>query len=168
MQENIFKNAMSRWVSGVAVVTVKADDLFYGLTVSSFTSVSLNPPMILVCIGKKNRLTSMVEQSRAFGMSVLHKGQKKIANYFASRDRIPAPSFPGVTTLDIGDTETPVIEGAVFNLECALSQIHDAGDHSIILGEVKDVVLSDNKKTLVYHDRKFCTTKKIIMPEFNL
>ena len=83
-----FKNALSGWASGVSVVTTRDAGLAYGLTVSSFTSVSLDPPVVLVCLGHGNRLHEMIASSKRFAVSLLARDQEAASNHFAS----PAPS----------------------------------------------------------------------------
>ena len=94
-----FKTALAAWASGVSVVTTNADGMLYGLTVSSFTSLSLDPPLVLVCLNKENRLPEMIEASGGFAVSILHRGQQEASNYFASRGRQPTEGFTDVEGL---------------------------------------------------------------------
>ncbi len=98
-----FKNTMSTWASGVSVVTTRADGLAYGLTVSSFTSVSLDPPLILVCLGHGNRLCEMIGRSNRFAVSLLSRDQEAASNHFASRGREPKPELDGVPMTSTDD-----------------------------------------------------------------
>ncbi len=167
MLESTYKDAMSKWASGVAVVTTQTDGLMYGLTVSSFTSVSLTPPIILVCLYHKNRLPSMIEQANCFSVSLLNANQKSIANFFASKGREPATEFPGVRTENVGSMHVPVLSKAMASLACNLRELHIAGDHAIVLGDVDEIHINDNKKKpLVYHSRRFGTVSYHMLPKF--
>ena len=95
-----FKNALSAWASGASVVTTRADGLAYGLTVSSFTSVSLDPPLVLVCLGHGNRMVEMITRSQRFAVSLLAREQEEASNHFASRGREPEAQLSGVPTVD--------------------------------------------------------------------
>ena len=92
-----FKQVMSRWASGVSVVTTNDDGMLYGLTVSSFSSVSLDPPLIMVCLNRSNRIVEMIERSGKFAVSILGTHQEAASNYFARPRREPTPTSPRST-----------------------------------------------------------------------
>ena len=117
-----FKNALSAWASGVSVVTTRDQGLAYGLTVSSFTSVSLEPPLILVCLGHGNRLSDMITASGRFAVSVLSRDQEAASNHFASRGREPEAELQGVATTDTA-SGVPVVDGALAWLSCELHEL---------------------------------------------
>ena len=88
-----FKAVLSRWASGVSVVTTNDDGMLYGLTVSSFSSVSLDPPLVSVCLSEGNRLVEMIKQSGKFAVSILGANQQAASQYFARPQRLPTPNF---------------------------------------------------------------------------
>ncbi len=150
-----FKDALSSWASGVSVVATKADGLLYGLTVSSFTSVSLDPPLILVCIGHWNRMPELVKTAGGFTVSILARDQEHASNYFASPGREPTTGFhddvPGGWT-GVG---RPVVQGAAAWLCCDLEHVLDAGDHTVFVGRVVEAVSDPEKKPLLYFRRGY-------------
>src|SRR5690349_13755757 len=86
-----FREAMSAWATGVSVVATRADELEYGVTVSSFTSLSLDPPLVLVCLQNKSAILPMIEQVRGFSVSMLAHGQAAESKQFAGSGREPTP-----------------------------------------------------------------------------
>ena len=150
-----FKNSMACWASGVAVVTTKARDLCYGLTVSSFTSVSLNPPLILVSLSSHNRLQLMIQDAQTFGVSILHRDMEEASNYFASPGREPTPGFVEIDG-HWTDSGVPVVKNAMAHVVCKLHDVVVWGDHTVIAGEVVEVdVPNPSADPLVYFNRGY-------------
>ncbi|MCB9673759.1 MAG: flavin reductase family protein [Alphaproteobacteria bacterium] len=145
-----FKDALSCWCSGVSVVTTKSTDgLMYGLTVSSFSSLSLDPPLILVCIDNRNRFPAMVEEAGGFAVSILHHEQQAASNYFARPGRLPTPDFTEIEG-DWTDSGQPVVKGAMAWLACEVHQQIEAGDHTIVIGRVVETFASEGEPLLYY------------------
>jgi flavin reductase (DIM6/NTAB) family NADH-FMN oxidoreductase RutF len=140
-----FKLAMSHFASGVTVVTTEHDGARYGMTVASFASLSLHPPLVLICIEKNVKSHDAIANAKKFGVSILAKDQTDISNRFASRrdDR-----FDGVA-IRTGELGLPLIEGALCTLECTLHQALPGGDHTIFIGEVV-AAQSSESAPLVY------------------
>ncbi len=147
--DNDFKAALASWVSGVSVVTATVAGKHYGLTVSSFSSLSLDPPLVLVCLQKSNRLPSMIEESQAFAVSILERSQEAASNYFASRGREPSEDF---TTIPGGFSGTgqAVVDGALAVLSCRLHTMVPEGDHCIAVGEVVEAECREGEPLLYY------------------
>lgn len=148
MDARLFREVMGSYPTGVTVVTGRgADGAPFGLTVNSFTSVSLEPPLILVCIGHLSSSHDVLVESESFVVNILGRDQTALADRFAIR-----PSEERFLDLDwtesvLGD---PILPGAVAWLACTLHQVHGAGDHSILVGEVRDMEAS-GREALVYH-----------------
>jgi len=147
--EQDFKSALSRWASGVSVVTTRDQGLCYGLTVSSFSSLSLDPPLVLVCIDNRNRLTSMVESSGTFCVSILERQQEEASNYFASRGREPVEEITAVPC-SLLDDGVPAVGGALAHLSCDLHEAVAGGDHTILIGRVKRISVGEGVPLLYY------------------
>ncbi len=127
-----FRRAMGRFATGVTVVTmVGPDGEAYGITINAFMSVSLEPPLIAVSIGKKARAHATMAASERFAVSVLGEDQRNVSDRFAGR---PAPEGAGRLTLLDG---FPVVEGAVAHIVCRMHSSFEAGDHTIYIGEVQ-------------------------------
>ncbi|MBV9494482.1 MAG: flavin reductase [Acidobacteria bacterium] len=127
-----FKLAMSHFASGVTIVTTEAEGKAYGMTVASFASLSLHPPLVLVCIEKSTKTHEAIVAAQRFGVSILGLDQKDVSNRFASR---ADDKFAGIETWR-GELELPLIANALTALECRVHQQLAGGDHSIFVGEV--------------------------------
>ncbi|MFD5395005.1 flavin reductase family protein [Streptomyces sp. NPDC127097] len=150
-----FKDAMARFPTGVAVVTA-CDETGapHGLTVNSLCSVSLDPPLLLICVAKSARCHPVFERSAEFAVSLLRGHHTELARRFATST---AEKFAGG-----GFTRTPrggvVVEDALATLDCLVEERYDAGDHVILVGKVVDHLLAaDHGTPAVYVDRKFTT-----------
>lgn len=150
-----FKEALSSWASGVSVVATKADGLLYGLTVSSFTSVSLDPPMVLVCISHWNRMPALIQGAEGFTVSILARDQEDASNYFASPGREPTPQFHDDVPGDWTKAGRPIVHGAAAWLCCDLEHAIEAGDHTVFLGRVVQAVSDPAKDPLLYFRRGY-------------
>jgi flavin reductase (DIM6/NTAB) family NADH-FMN oxidoreductase RutF len=127
-----FKQALSHFASGVTVVTTEHGGRRYGMTVASFASLSLHPPLVLVCIEKAVKTHDAIAASGKFGVSILTKSQAEVSNRFASKSD---DKFSGLDVVT-GSSGVPLIAGALTTLECSVAQQLPGGDHSIFVGEV--------------------------------
>lgn len=129
------RQVMSRFPTGVTVVAARdADGAPFGLTVSSLTSVSLDPPLILVCIDEKASSHDRLVSAASFTVSVLSDRQAGVAERFASEPS--AGRFDGVSWREVASGD-PVVEGTTAWLSCARESVYGGGDHSILLGRVE-------------------------------
>jgi len=143
----VFRHALGRFPSGVTVVTVRGDDgRDYGMTVSAFASVSLDPPLVLVCIGDDATIAGAVATAGHFAVSVLAEDQEAAARRFADSE---ADRFAG-TAVSRGVTGMALIDGAVARLECVIVARHRGGDHTIVVGEVLAAAAVEDGRPLVY------------------
>lgn len=132
IDEAAFKLAMSHFASGVTVVTTEHDGRPYGMTVASFASLSLHPPLVLVCVEKSVKTHDAIASSQKFGVSILGAEQAAVSARFASRTD---DKFSGVEVTR-GELGVPLIAGALTTLECELYDQLPGGDHSIFVGRV--------------------------------
>jgi flavin reductase ActVB len=147
-----YRVAMSRFPSGVAIVTTQDDDgKAHGFTASSFCSVSLDPPLILVCLSTSATSYPAFARNHRFAVSILRTSQVDLARVFASKvtDKFAHGRF---RRTEGGAT---VLEEALATLECSLSNRYDAGDHMIMLGAVEQVLLDEAGGPAVYFERDF-------------
>lgn len=149
-----FKAALGSWPAGVTIVTTRDGDKVYGLTVSSFASLSFDPLLVLVCINNTNNFLEMAQSSGAFAVSILAQGQDSISNAFAASGRDPADSYDefGVEELVTG---CPLIKDAAAHLDCRLEQAVAAGDHTIVVGRVVGVAADSSREPLIYYRREY-------------
>ena len=131
----MLRAVMRHWPTGVAVLTSRHGGQAHGMTVNSFTSISLEPPLVLACIERNVRTHALVEQSRVFAISFLREGQDWISDRFAGRDSENLDRFEGLATYT-AVTGAPILADNLGHLDCAVSADHRAGDHSIFVAEV--------------------------------
>jgi flavin reductase (DIM6/NTAB) family NADH-FMN oxidoreductase RutF len=147
-----FRAACGLFASGVTIVTRRLpDDSPYGMTVSSFTSVSLDPPLILVCIDRRARFLGDFSQDHPFAVNILSEQQEGIAARFA--DPKEGDRFSGIDW-SAGWGAAPLISGVVATLACALRQKVESGDHFILIGQVH-AIYRHNGSPLVWCDRAY-------------
>jgi flavin reductase len=147
-----FRAAMGAFPTGVTVVTVASGDgTMHGMTVNSFSSVSLDPMLVLVCLNEASRGARLIERACAFAVNVLSAGQQDVSAWFADRHR-PAGSvmFDGVP-FESGATGCPILDEATASFDCRLRQLHRAGDHLIVLGEVVALTHRPHLEPLIFH-----------------
>ena len=147
-KEPLFRDVMGHYPTGVTVVTATdADGEPLGLTVNSFTSVSLEPPLVLVCIDRGSSSHDGLLEADHFGVSILSTDQHLLAHRFASED--PARRFQEVTWRE-GPRGSPILDEAVAWLECRVHEVHEGGDHSILLGRVTATGLESGDALVFY------------------
>jgi len=131
-----FREAMAQFASGVTVVTTVQGGVDHAMTASAFTSVSLDPPLVLVCVDKTTRFHQAVARSRAWGASVLTGPQEPLARWLAQRGRPLAGQLDGHPHRRGEHTGAALLEEALCRLECRTWEMYDGGDHTIVVGEV--------------------------------
>ncbi len=142
-----FRAALSRFISGVTVVTTLGkDNLPAGITVSAFSSLSLDPPLILACIDKRASLHDHLTEGSHFAVNILSEDQQDISRLFASKDE---DRFE-VARYRWGVTGAPLLDGSLAYIECRIVHAYPGGDHTIIVGEVESTGLADDKPLAYY------------------
>ena len=139
-----FKAALSHFASGVTIVTTELDGKPYGMTVASFASLSLRPPLVLICIEKSVKTHDAIAAAKKFGVSILADDQHDISGRFASKSE---DKFSGV---DIVQGSVQLIAGALSTLECNVTDQFPGGDHSIFVGEVVAVGTREGAPLVYY------------------
>ncbi|MBT4125918.1 MAG: flavin reductase family protein [Chloroflexi bacterium] len=148
----MYRDAWSRFATGVTVITtVEPDGAVHGMTASSVTSVSLDPPLVLVVIGESRQTHGLIESTGRFGMSILDGSQTEIAKHFAT----PPESRGATDSLTLTHlSETPVIANAIAAMNCKVSASYKAGDHTVFIGEVEEIEVGQGDP-LVWFQRQF-------------
>ncbi|HXF69321.1 MAG TPA: flavin reductase family protein [Thermoflexus sp.] len=142
------RQVMRRWASTVTVVTMRADDQIHGLTVTAFTSVSMNPPLVLVCIQNDSRSENILREGRCFAVNFLAEDQAELSERFAGR--IPAiDRFEGLP-YQTAVTGAPILKNALAYLDCTVASAYWGGDHTIYLGLVEDAGVLREGSPLLY------------------
>jgi flavin reductase (DIM6/NTAB) family NADH-FMN oxidoreductase RutF/DNA-binding GntR family transcriptional regulator len=132
VEQQVFRDVIGRFASGVTVITTAVDGAGYGTTASAVSSLSMEPPMLLVCLNRSSETQAAVTKAGVFGVNILAEGQEELAYRFARKG---ADKFAGVT-LENGRTGVPLISDALANLECQLSESVTGGTHTVFLARV--------------------------------
>jgi flavin reductase (DIM6/NTAB) family NADH-FMN oxidoreductase RutF len=148
-----FKSLMRHWATGVTIVTTTAPDGPHGMTANSFTGVSLDPPLILICVDRRTRTHDHLQSAGAFGVHILHAGQEALSERCAGRLG-EAGNQIGDLPHHPGPLGAPLLEECLAAIECRLTAAHDGGDHTIFVGEIHSVS-SGKGEPLLYHDRAY-------------
>ncbi len=142
-----FLRACAQFATGVAIVSVlDSSGTPHGMTVNSFTSVSLEPPLILVCIDHKARILETLQESELFAINILRETQEFLSQRFAR----PGEDRFGTVEWYPGETRAPLIPGALATMECAIAQRVDAGDHTILIGEVVNAIRHEGRPLIYF------------------
>ncbi|HIG21872.1 MAG TPA: alpha/beta fold hydrolase [Henriciella marina] len=146
------RDALGCFATGVTVVTtMSTEGKPVGLTANSFTSVSLDPPLLLVCIAKSSSSLEALQTSERFAVNVLHIGQQPVSNTFA----MPGEDRFSQTPWQEGQYGSPLISGALANFECIKFDLHDGGDHVILIGKVERAKYEPRRDPLLYFKGKY-------------
>lgn len=149
MNAERFRALLARFASGVTIVTATDEEgRPHGMTVSAFASVSLDPPLVLVCIDRAASMGPLLIRVGHFGVNILAEGQEWLSRRFA--DEAMELRFDGVPWR-LGHGRVPTIDGAHASLVCTPSSCTDGGDHLILLGQVTEGTAGAATEPLVYH-----------------
>lgn len=148
------RNVMRRWAAGVTIVSSAGDGLQHGMTVTSFTSISLDPPLVLVSLEKSTRTHSLVMRAGFFAVSLLRRGQEHISNRFGGWETEYTNRFEGLATRT-ESTGAPILSDCMAYLDCNVVAAHDAGNHTLFIGEVLRAENLDRGEPLIYFNRKY-------------
>jgi flavin reductase (DIM6/NTAB) family NADH-FMN oxidoreductase RutF len=146
-----FRRVLSHFASGVTILTTRdSDGRPVGLTASAFTSVSLEPPLVLVCVDRKARCHDAFDTADHFAVNVLGAHQEDLSRRFASAEL--DDKFDGLAHAP-GALGAPLIEGALAHIECVRVSAYPAGDHTILVGRVEASAVGDGHPLLYYRGR---------------
>ena len=141
---------MGRFPTGVTVITAAADDLLHGMTANAVTSLSLDPPMVLICVDKTAQAHGLLRDAGSFTVNILGEHQEHVSRLFAVSEE-PEPGRLRGLDFTLGRTGAPILADCVAYLECRVRDVADGGDHSIFMGEVVGQALVTDAPPLVFH-----------------
>lgn len=144
-----FRNALGRFATGVTVVTIAVDGGVHGMTANAFTSVSLDPPLVVVSVAGHARMHGYLTPHARFGVSVLSEDQQAYAWAFAGRTQA------GIQPVFQRRHGVPVLEHALAHLICTVDALYPGGDHTLVLGRVDDLWYRDGSPLTFYRGRFF-------------
>ena len=152
-QENLRK-VMRNWATGITIVTAAHEGIQHGMTVSSFTSLSLEPPLVSVSLYNTSRTKSLVTDAGHFGVTILTVDQQEISDRFAGRIPDTEDRLAGLATETL-TTGAPFISGGLAFIDCRLTQSIDLGTNTLFIGEILDVRCLESGTPLIYFDQRY-------------
>ena len=149
-----FRATLAQWASGVTVVTTVYNGQPVGITASSFSSVSLEPPRILICVAKRLYTHRAIESSQVFAVNILSSAQQQWGMRFAGQVPEMADRFEGIKHFT-AETGSPLLPDVLGWLDCWVSAAHDGGDHTIFVGDVLAAGAAESGEPIVYFNRQW-------------
>jgi flavin reductase (DIM6/NTAB) family NADH-FMN oxidoreductase RutF len=150
---DLLRRAMRAWTTGVAIIMASHADKTYGMTINSFTSLSIDPPLVSVALQNSTRMYDLVTKSRAFGVTILSADQQGLAEDFAGRKH-GEERMTGIETQTFV-TGAPVLFGGLASLDCRVIHTHAAGPNTVFIAEVAETRVQSTEPPLVYHNREY-------------
>jgi flavin reductase (DIM6/NTAB) family NADH-FMN oxidoreductase RutF len=145
-----FRKAMGCFATGVTVITVDQDGEVHGMTANAFTAVSLDPVLVLVCVDHRARTHAHLHSRKRFGVNVLSSDQQTVSEYYARAAETHQHPESAGARFDRTAQGTPVLQGGLAYLECRLHSSQPAGDHTIFIAEVEEVVVREGEPLLYF------------------
>ena len=143
---------MSLFTTGITVITTRRDDEVHGMTANSFTAVSLEPPLVLFCVGKSARMAGFIDDAAGFAINILSGAQEHVSRQFAGSKR----SITSTLELLEGPV-APLVTGALASISCLTEAVHEGGDHWIVVGRVVELREEGVTQTpLVFYRSRYC------------
>jgi len=155
-----FRRVLGRVPTGVALITATTPAGPAGMAVNSFTSVSLDPPLVSFCAALTSSTWPRIQAAGAFSVNVLGEHHAEVSRRFAQKG---ADRFSGLGHRP-GATGAPVLDGVAAHLDCDVHAVHEAGDHVIVLGRVVHLDADDGVRPLVFHSGDYCSLQAAVAP----
>jgi flavin reductase len=155
ISDDDFKNVMRHWATGVTIITTQTPEGPHGMTANTFTGVSLDPPLILVCVERQTRTHGLIQETGVFGVHILHDGQEELSQRCSGRRGESAHILTDVS-LQPGRLGVPLLDDCLVALECRVRSAYDGGDHTIFVAEIHSAAAREGAP-LMYFDRSYHT-----------
>jgi flavin reductase (DIM6/NTAB) family NADH-FMN oxidoreductase RutF len=147
----LFRQTLGQWASGVTIITTSREGAPHGMTASSFSSLSLEPPLVLVSVDQRARLHQLLPETGRYGVSILARGQEALSTHFAGR-----PS-KDLTIPWVEAEGLPFLDGALAHLACDVFEAVPGGDHIIYIGRITHARVWPDREPLLFHSGKYAT-----------
>ncbi|HEY9035516.1 MAG TPA: flavin reductase family protein [Pseudomonadales bacterium] len=146
------RNALGQFATGVTIITaVPKGGKPFGMTVNSFSALSLDPPLVLWSLQKNSECAAAFDQASHYGVNILQHDQMDVSNAFAKKGEHDLPTGG----YRLGRSGTPVLKGCMATFECRITDRHDGGDHIILVGEVEEMHSLPDRKPLVFFSGRY-------------
>ncbi|HZO08674.1 MAG TPA: flavin reductase family protein [Myxococcota bacterium] len=149
VSSDALRNVLGRRAATVAIATARVGERVHGMTVTAFTEVSLDPPLVLVCADKTSDTHPVIAAGGVFALNLLASDQALLSNRFASK-KDEARRFEGIAW-ETEATGAPILPGTLAALDCRVVAAHDAGDHVIYIGRIEAIRVAEDREPLLYH-----------------
>lgn len=149
-----FRVSMRHWATGVTIVSAQKNGSFHGMTVSSFASVSLEPPTVTISLMKSSRTHDFVIEGGFFGITILSRDQQALSERFAGQSTEDLNRFDGVDTLTL-ISGAPFLKGGLAFIDCKVVAVHSFDQNSLIIGEVLAAEEGNGDKPLLYYEQQY-------------
>jgi flavin reductase (DIM6/NTAB) family NADH-FMN oxidoreductase RutF len=143
------------FATGVTVVTTRGEQHAYGMTANAFSSVSLDPPLVLVCVTSRSEGSEHIQRNAVFAVNVLSAEQEPLSRYFASRDRPKGRDAFKEIAHRTAASGSPILDGSAAFLDCSVHSFYTAGDHEIFIGEVLELGTNGDGAPLLFHGGRY-------------
>jgi flavin reductase (DIM6/NTAB) family NADH-FMN oxidoreductase RutF len=150
-----FRRALGAFATGVTVITTHGPGEQYGMTANAFSSLSLDPPLVLVCVKSGTAGSDSIALNGVFAVNILGAEQEALSRYFASKDRPRGEAAFREVAHTVGVTGCPILDGSACHLDCRLTASHAAGDHVIFIGEVLGLAVNPDVLPLLFHHGQY-------------
>ncbi|MGH2407279.1 MAG: flavin reductase family protein [Candidatus Limnocylindrales bacterium] len=170
VDQDTYRDVLGRFVTGVTVVTSSSQTAAgvqpWGTTVNAFTSVSLEPPLVLICVGQERSIHPVIDVAGRFVVNILAEESQGLSDCFAGAPSLlPRSAFCGAS-YTLSDSGLPVLDAAVAHLECVVENVMDAGDHTVYLGRVVGLGLSEiHPLPLLYYRGRYLRIERAATAE---
>lgn len=151
MDSRAFRQTVGQFATGVAIITTEVDGVMRALTANSFTAVSLDPPLVLFCVGKVTKTGQVIHQAKGFAVNILQRAQQDLSTYFAGGWTHPSPPRFSFLPWDGG----PRLDDCAAAIGCSIHAIHDGGDHWIVVGRVLALHGTSCTSPLLFHGSRY-------------
>jgi flavin reductase (DIM6/NTAB) family NADH-FMN oxidoreductase RutF len=156
-----FRQTVAQFATGVTIITTAAGGAIRALTVNSFTAVSLDPPLVLFCVGKATKTGQSIHTATGFAVNILRQEQQELSTFFAGGWTRPLP--PAFTFLEWDGG--PRLDGCAAAVGCSTHAIHDGGDHWIVVGQVRALHRTACASPLIFHGSRYANLGAIFESE---
>jgi len=150
---DLFRQSMRRLASAVSIVACECDEDWFGLSATSVTSLSMEPPSLLVCLNRSASLTPMLHQDKPFSVNLLDRRHQNVSNAFGSSS-LRAERFRD-GGWQLSERGVPVMAEAIASIECDVGKLVEYGSHIIVIGEVRHVRIGEGVDPLIYCNGKY-------------
>lgn len=154
IDKTLFRQVLGSFASGVTVITTGREGQFHGMTANAFSSLSLEPSLVLVCVDKSAETLGVLQATGHFNVNILAPEQQHLSNSFAKKESPEAHGLHGVE-YTLGKLGLPLLKDSLAHLECRVVATHEAGDHVIFVGEVDEADQRPEAEPLLYFRGKY-------------